>query len=218
MFFDVMVQVIGFIAIALNLIAVQFNTHGKIVAFKTAGSFLFGVQYFLLGAYTGVVMEFIGWIRNFIFIYLVKKNKPTKWWIVLFSVITAILGVTTIILTWSSSIKSVVWLTSDLSLATVLTVGISVISIVAKILSTIAYGVSDPHKIRMLNIPTCSCWLVYNFVAFSLAGIANEIMTLISLAIAEIRYAKIKPKRNGQPLLDDNKKEIILSERTNDKI
>ena len=200
MFFEIFVQVIGFLGIAINLIAVQFNTHGKIVALKTAGSFMFGLQYFLLGAYTGVVMEFIGWIRNLTFIYLVKKNKPTKWWIVFFSFITVILGVSTILLTWESSIKSVAWLTADFKVATILTVGISIISIVAKVLSTVAYGVSDPHKIRMLNYPTSSCWFVYNFVAFSLAGMINEVMTIISLTIAEIRYSK--KRKNIPPTLN----------------
>lgn len=215
MFFEIAVQIIGFLGIALNLIAVQFNTHGKIVALKTAGSFMFGVQYFLLGAYTGVVMEFIGWIRNLTFIYLVKKNKPTKWWIVFFSFITVALGLTTIILTWESSIKSVAWLASDFKVATALTVGISLISILAKVLSTIAYGVSDPHKIRLLNFPTCSCWLVYNFVAFSLAGIANELMSIVSLTIAEVRYSK---KRKVSPALDkkQNTEQIILENITKD--
>ncbi len=191
---DIFIQTLGFIAIAFNLIAVQFNTHGKLVAMKTIGSFLFGVQYFLLHAYTGVVMEIIGWIRNFIFMHIVKKNKPTKFWIYFFSVVTFVLGTITIIFTWEKSLASVSWLTSNFTIATVLTLGISVLSIVAKILSTIAYGINSAHKIRMLNLPSCSCWLVYNFIAYSLAGILNEIMCLISIAIAEIRFKAPKKK------------------------
>ena len=191
---DIFIQTLGFVAIAFNLIAVQFNTHAKIVAMKTVGSFLFGVQYFLLHAYTGVVMEVIGWIRNFIFMYVVKKNKPTRFWIVFFSCVTFGLGVTTILLTWEKSLESVKWLTDDFTTATILTLGISVLSIIAKILSTVAYGINSAHKIRMLNLPSCSCWLVYNFIAYSLAGILNEIMCLISINIAEIRFRTPKNK------------------------
>lgn len=189
---DFLIQAIGFIAIAFNLVAVQFNSHGKIVFLKTVGSFLFGVQYLLLSAYTGVVMEIVGWIRNVIFIILVKKNKPTKWWIVFFSLFTVITGLTTIILTWESSVVSVLWLTKNNSVAIILTIAISILSIIAKVLSTVAYGINDAHKIRMINLPTCSCWIVYNFVSFSLAGILNEAMSIISIIIAEIRYKRIK--------------------------
>ena len=174
--------------------AVQFNSHAKIVIMRTIGSFLFGVQYIMLSAYTGVVMEAIGWIRNLLFIYLVKKNVSTKPWIVFFSIITVILGATTIYLSWDKSILAMGRWTDDISLATTLAVGISVISIIAKVLSTVAYGINDAHRIRQLNIPTCSCWLVYNFIAFSIAGILNEIMTLCSVTVAEVRYAKNKQK------------------------
>ena len=192
---DIFIQALGFVAIAFNLIAVQFNSHGKIVFMKTVGSFLFGVQYFFLHAYTGVVMELVGWIRNILFIYLVKKNKPTFWWIVFFSAFTVATGLTTIILTWESSVISVKWLTSDQNFAVLLTVAISVLSIIAKVLSTVAYGINDAHKIRMINLPTSSCWIVYNFVSFSLAGILNEAMTIISIMIAELRYKAIAKKQ-----------------------
>lgn len=190
--YEIITQAIGFIAIFVNILAVQFNSHAKIVVMRTIGSFLFGIQYVMLSAYTGVVMEAIGWIRNLVFIYLVRKNVSTKPWILFFSILTVILGVTTIILSWNASIVAVGRWTDNITFATVLAVGISVISIVAKVLSTVAYGINDAHKIRMLNIPTCSCWLVYNFVAFSLAGIVNEIMTLCSVTVAEVRYSKTK--------------------------
>ncbi len=191
---DFWIQAIGFLAIAFNLIAVQFNSHNAIVWLKTIGSFLFGIQYLFLGAITGVVMELIGWIRNIIFIQLVKRNKPTKPWIVFFSIVTIITGVTTIILAWEKSLVAVAWLTSDYTIALILTIGISILSIIAKVLSTVAYGINDSHKIRMINLPTCSCWIVYNFVAFSLAGILNEAMSIASIIIAEVRYKKIKNK------------------------
>lgn len=202
---DFLIQAVGFAAIAFNLIAVQFNSHGKIVFLKTIGSFLFGVQYFLLSAYTGVVMELVGWIRNFIFIYLVKHNKPTKWWILFFSLFTVATGLTTIILTWESSLISVAWLTKDTTIALLLTVIISALSIIAKVLSTIAYGINDAHKIRMINLPTCSCWIIYNFVSFSLAGVLNEAMSIASIIIAEIRYKHLKPNKSTT-ILDEQVK------------
>ncbi len=193
MFVIILAQIIGFIAIAMNIISVQFNTHFKIMLFKSLGSFLFCVQYLLLGAYTGMVMDLVGVIRNFIFAHNVKKGKSNKWWIILFCLITAMAGLTTIILTWSATLITLSRWTNDATALTTIAVIISVISIVAKLLSTIGYGFKSPHAIRMINLPTFAMWCVYNFVVFSFAGIASDSMSIVSIIIAEIRFRK-KPE------------------------
>ena len=197
MWFDILIQAIGFIAIAVNLIAVQFNKYSTIILLKTIGSLLFVLQYVFLGAYTGMIMDIIGCIRNIIFSSNVKNNRSNKRAVIVFSLLTAILGILTIILTWD--VSEIRW-TDNVKFATILMVFISALSIIAKLLSTVAYSIKSPHTIRMLNLPSCSCWLVYNLVVFSIAGFVNEIMTICSIIIAEIRFKK-------QPIIDetDNK-------------
>ena len=193
MFFDVFVQVIGFIGIALNILSVQFNSHWKIMLFKTLGSLTFVLQYILLGAWVGMIMDLIGSIRNVIFTLNVKNGKSNKWWIVFFSVFTFIAGVLTIILTWNKSIGYASNWSKDALVITTIAVSISIISIVAKLLTTIAYGFKDPHIIRMVNLPSNACWVIYNLVAFSIAGVINDLMCLVSIVIAELRFRK-KPE------------------------
>ncbi|MBQ3219930.1 MAG: YgjV family protein [Clostridia bacterium] len=198
MWFDIFVQGIGFVAIAMNIISVQFNRHSIIMLFKSLGSFLFCIQYLLLGAFTGMVMDFVGVIRNFIFANNVKNNKSNKWWIVLFSVITVGAGITTIILTWDKTLESLSRWSSNFNTLSVLAVVFSIISILAKLISTIGYGAKKPHTIRMTNLPTCSLWIVYNFMAMSIAGIINEAMSLCSVIIAEIRFRKKPEKKENE--------------------
>ena len=188
--FDIFVQLLGFVAIFVNIISVQFNSYKKIILLKAVGSFLFATQYFLLGAFSGMVMDIIGTIRNIVFTSVVQKNKSTKPYIILFSIITFMLGVSTIILTWDKSIEAVSKWTDNVSFATGLAVFISILSIIAKLLSTIAYGINNPHKIRMLNLPTSMSWVVYNVVVVSLAGVFNEILVISSIIIAEMRFKK----------------------------
>ncbi len=202
---EIVTQTIGFIGILINLIAFQFNSHGKIVFLRTLGSVMFGIQYLFLGAIPGLVVEFIGWIRNIIFIYTVKKNKNTKFWIYFFSAITVVAGVTTIALSWNTSIEKISMWSKNYTVCTILAVGISVLAIIAKVLSTIAYGIKDPDKIRKLNIPTSSMWLFYNFVAFSIAGVINEAITIISNLVAQWRYRK--PKKNEETINIENSAE-----------
>jgi hypothetical protein len=175
----------------MNIISMQFNTHGMVMLFKSLGSFLFALQYLLLGAFTGMVMDIIGVIRNFVFAYNVKKGKSNKLWIVLFSAITLIAGVVTIILTWNAMLSALTRWTDNAKALTTLAVIISVLSILAKLLSTIGYGAKSAHAIRMINLPTFSMWVVYNFISFSIAGIISDIMSIISIIIAEIRFRNV---------------------------
>ena len=200
MWFDIFIQAIGFVAIAVNLLAVQFNKYSTIILLKTIGSLLFVLQYIFLGAWTGMVMDIIGCVRNVIFSHNVKNNRSNKNAVIFFSALTIVLGVATIILTWD--VGKIKW-TNDIKLATILMVVISILSIFAKFLSTIAYSIKSPHKIRMLNIPSCLSWLVYNFVVFSIAGFANEVMTLCSIFVAELRFRK--PKQVTNQIDNENK-------------
>ena len=102
--FEFLVQVIGFVGIALNILSVQFNKHWQIMLLKTLGSMTFVLQYILLGAWVGMVMDLIGSIRNVIFTLNVKNGRSNKGWIIAFSIITFIAGLVTIITTWDKSI------------------------------------------------------------------------------------------------------------------
>ena len=191
---ELVIQIIGFIGIALNIISVQFNSHFKIMLFKTLGSLTFVIQYVFLGAWVGMIMDFIGCIRNIIFTHNVQKGKSNKWWVVFFSVITFVAGVVTIITTWNTSITYAKNWSDNPDTVLTIAVSISIISIIAKLLTTIAYGFKSPHVIRRINIPSNACWVVYNMVAFSIAGVINDLMCLISTVVAEVRYCK---KPNG---------------------
>lgn len=205
--FEVLVQVIGFFGTACLLISTQFNTHGKIMIFKTLGSFSFCLQYLLMGAFTGMILDAIGTIRNIVFGYNVRKGKSNKVWLIVFSILTVVLGVITLVFTWHELVDRVTWIAGDnANFAVAIAVFVSIISIIAKLLSTIAYAFKDAHKIRMLCFPTAGGWLVYNTVVFTLAGIINEALTIISLVIAEIRFKK--PKKQVLPPLNNEKNDL----------
>lgn len=195
MWFEILIQAIGFVAIAVNIIAVQFNRYGTIIFFKTLGSLLFALHYLLLGAFTGMIMDVIGSIRNIVFSYNVKNNRSNKIPVLFFSLITLIFGITTIILTWN--VSKIVW-TDNYKLATIIMVFISILSIIAKLISTISYSIKNPHRMRMFNLPSASCWFVYNLITFSIAGVINEVMTIGSIIIAEFRFRKERISSNKE--------------------
>ena len=74
---DLFIQIIGFVALFISIIAFQFKKHGHIVFCKMASEFIFSIQYVLLGAWTAAVLDCFSVIRNLLFCRLVKKNMST---------------------------------------------------------------------------------------------------------------------------------------------
>jgi hypothetical protein len=160
----------------------------------------------MLGAYIGVIMDIIGIVRNLLFTELVKRGKSTKPYIVLFTFIIVLAGLITILLTWNTSVLKISsgWGVS-IAFATALCIITSVLSVIAKTISTISFGINSPHVIRMLNIPAASCWFVYNLLFLSFTGAVNEIFSISSSVVGEIRHnKKPKPIKENQNLNQKN--------------
>lgn len=189
MWFEIFVQVLGFVALGIYVISVQFNRYSTVLILKTIGSLLFALQYALLGAFPGFALEIVGCIRNVIFCLNDKNNRSNKSAIAFFSVFTVITGVISIVLAWN--VSNIIW-TNNKTIATIVMVIISVLAIFAKVISTVAYGLTDTHLLRMLNLPSSACWLIYNLTIFSLGAALSDSMNIVSVLIAEYRFRKGK--------------------------
>lgn len=160
----ILVQGIGFLGIACSVLAFQYKGYRPLVALRAATELFFGIQYILLGAYSGAAMDFLGVFRNGVFLDCDKKGKSLRPWRLLFSVIFVLAT----LLTWAGPK--------------------SILSAVAKVASTIGYGSSNPRLIRLIVLCSSSCWLIYNSLVFSLAGVLGEIVTLASVLIGILRF------------------------------
>lgn len=162
-YFNLIVQLLGLLGIIANVMTFQSSEHKKLIVLKTANELLFGVQYLLLGAYTGMAMNFVGCVRNVIFGKMVEKEKstvPARW---AFSILFVIFAVIT-----RSGFKSVL-------------IG------GAKVLSTVAYGSKNVFFVRILVFITSICWFCYNFQVGSVAGCVCEGLALVSIIVGIIR-------------------------------
>ena len=171
---EILIQCIGGLGILVSVAAFQCKKHKHILNLRALSEFIFAVQYFLLGAYTGMAADRIGVLRTRIFTRQIAAGKKTTGSIAVFSLAFTIFG----LLTWEGPK--------------------SILVIVAKVLSTVAYGNQNPTVVRAIILITSSCWLVYNIYVFSLAGIACEVVTLVSLITGIIRMdllPKLKSKR-----------------------
>ena len=161
---DIVIQVIGFLGMAANFASFQFKKHKHILLFRTINEALFIAQYFLLGALSGAFLNLVGCLRNILFTRQVAKGKSTIVTTIIFSVLFTAFGILTF-----DGFKSIML-------------------ILAKVLSTVAYGNKNTTVIRTVSFVTHVSYLFYNIAVFSLAGAISDGILLISLAVAIIRF------------------------------
>ena len=167
--FYVLTQIVGYVGLSFSVIAFQCKKHKNVMLAKTTNEFIFAIQYLMLGAYTGMAMNLISSLRNLIFARQVEKGKSTLSMQILFSVFFTVFG----LLTWQGPM--------------------SIAVIIAKVVTTVAYGIKNTRVIRVLTLPTGICWMIYNYISHSTAGVLCEAFNLISIITAMIRIELIEP-------------------------
>ena len=171
---DIITQAIGFCGAGMNFLSFQQNKRSKIIGFQIGAALLFIIHYILLGftngadAFTGAALNFIGLTRSIVFINNDKKWAKSPVWLGVFIVVSAVAG----ILTWEA------WY--------------SFLPPMALILTTISYWMKNETKIRLITFPSSPCWLVFNIITGSFAGVVTECIVMSSIIIAIIRYDVLK--------------------------
>ena len=161
---DIIIQGIGFLALASSLISFQFKKHGQILFFRTASELIFALQYILLGAWTAAIMDGISVVRNVTYTHLVKKNRSTTPVILIFCIFVIATGLV--------AFDGI----------------ISLLPIISKLLTTISYGMKNERWLRLITLPSCIFWIIYNVFVGSAAGVMADSMTLISLLVAMYKF------------------------------
>ena len=161
---EILIELLGGFGILFAVLAFQCKKHNRVIAFRNLNMLFFAGQYVLLGAYTGMAMNIIGMIRNVIFSEQVKRGKSTRISISAFCAIFLVAG----IITWEGPK--------------------SILLILAKFISTAAYGNKNLLVVRLLVLFTSSSWLFYNLLVGSYAGMLCEVLTLASILLSLWRY------------------------------
>lgn len=162
-------QCIGFLAAAILLLSFQQKTHKRIVIMQACSGLLFAIQYFMLGAYEGMIGNLVGMTRSIAFSFRGRsKFVDSIACPIIFSLLAGAGG----LLTYTSPA--------------------SLLPMAAMMISSFVMWNPHTQQLRALTMPTSLMWLIYNVICSSYSGIATEIFNLISIVIGLIRFRKKK--------------------------
>ena len=163
-------QGLGVVAIILGFINYIVKTRGQVIFVNSLTTACFVLHYLCLGAWAGMVLNFVAMIRNIFYYYAGKNGKVSKALAITFTVIMGAMGTTVSLLTKEG------WY--------------FIFSVVALMINSFAMSFHNPNNIRKSILITSPMVLGYNCFVLSVGGAVYEAVAIISAVIGLIRYKK----------------------------
>ena len=190
---DILATIFGLLAVCCFLICFQQKKRINIIIFNTASRVLYILQYLLLGAISGAVLDIIG-IAAAVLAGFKNHPKCKKYMKVLIPLIYVVFIVSGI-LTYKSYVD--------------------LFPLVGVMLHTGALFLEDEKKIRLLSLTGSPCWLTYNIFSRAVGSAIGDFLSMCSICIALYRY-DIRPKLKKSKLSasDEAAEEVASDEQT----
>lgn len=165
-------QVLALLICGLSSISYLSKRKTAYLAEQFLVNVLYGVQYLLLGAFSGAVSNAISLTKYVVFYFNAKagKKNPT-WQVVLFCLLSIVLG----LLAFDG------WF--------------SLIPLVTSVIFTVAIWQDNPIILRGIVIVCCSLWIVYNL---SVRAYVSAAYSVVELAFAAVTMSKLLRKKIAQ--------------------
>ncbi len=157
-------QILGVIATALTFVSYQVNTKNRVLIVQTIATLFTTASYFFLDALSGLALNIVCLVRNMVFYFQQPSSKLNKLCACILAGIMIVLG----IFSWEG------WY--------------SVFLIAALSANTIFLSLGNPQVLRKSILITSSFVLAYNCFVFSIGGIANEALAIISSIIGIVLF------------------------------
>ena len=145
---------------------------------QLVGGFLFAVNFLMLGALVGGILNVIAVLRAVLFLFKDKLKTDRLPW--LFGFVASYIAV--YILNFTAFGKE----------PTLFNFVIELLPVIGMTALNIGFRLKRAADVRRCGLVSSPAWLIYNIVAGSWGAIACEIMTLISIFVGMLRHDKAK--------------------------
>lgn len=173
---EIIAQVIGIIAMAFNILSYQGKKQSTVVAFQLVGGAFFAVNFLLLGATVGAILNMIAVVRAVVFLYKDKLHANHPAWFVGF----CISYIAVYVLTFTVLSKE----------PTPFNLIIELLPVIGMIALNIGFMKKTAADIRKFGLISSPAWLIYNIAAGSWGAIICETITLFSIFVGMFRHDK----------------------------
>lgn len=161
----VLAQVMGVFAIILWTFSILLKNKKDILLSQVVANAIYGIEYSLLGAFSAASMNFLSFVRLFIYYLFAKKEKEIpKFVLIIFCFLIFILG----------------FLTLDGIL--------SIIPVIITLLYAYSFFQNNLKIARIVYILCALAWVYYNIKVGAIIGIIGNLLEIISGVISLIRY------------------------------
>ena len=161
-------QIIGILAVASFLLSYQLKNRKSIIILNTVARCLYILQYVLIGAFTGAVVDVLGAVACIVAskkdVPFIKKHLP--WVIIAVNLSILVSGLA------------------------VYEAPIDLLPIAGVLIQTGALWLSNEQTIRKISLIGSPCWFTYNLCFKAYGPAAGDLMTAASIIIAIIKYRK----------------------------
>lgn len=164
-------QIIGVGAVALYLLSFQLKKRRQIVWCTCLSNALYVLQYILLGAFSGAVMDFLSTLSSF---FAGKKNTPQ---FKRHNKLIAILSCGLIV-------------AAGVTPAVIRKDPVELLPIAGALFQTGGLWFENEQTIRKFGLAGAPFWLIYNFISQAYGAALGSVLAICSVVIAMVRYRK----------------------------
>ena len=161
-------QIFGWLAALLTFTSYQCKEHKRLIIVQTISSLCICISYLFLGAYSGMLLNIVCILRNFI---IYKKNVrffSYSFWPYVLALTMGLMG----IFSWQGYM--------------------SLLIVIALMVNTIFIYFPNVQNLRKSIILTSTMIIIYNLHYTNWGGVANELIAIVSSVIGIYRYRKTR--------------------------
>lgn len=180
---EMLAQVIGVFAMIANCLSYQMRKKNSIIFCQMCGSVLFAVNFFLLNAYAGAILNAVAVLRAIIYMNRERTRADHVAWLIAFSLIY-VLSYVAVFTVFNKP-------------PTPLNFIFEILPVIAMIATTFSFRHKEARVVRAFGMVSSPLWLAYNIYSLSIGAIVCESINIVSIIVGIIRF-DLKKKNSAE--------------------
>ena len=178
---ETVAQIFGLCGMTMNVLSYQRKEQREIIFMQMIGSLFFAVNFFMIGAFVGALLNVVGMLRAVVYWQRERFHAQKIHWVFGLGIVyIAVYVLSFTVFGTEPSSKNLL---------------VELLPVIGMIITTVSFYLGRAKAVRFLGIINSPLWLTYNIVNFTLGGIITESISLVSIVLGIIRY-DLKKKEN----------------------